>query len=240
MGPILKNEYWSLSRKPIFGLMFVLPLWLIYELLAFQINQSWQGNLRTGTDLLFKGIFEFLGVPEWNAVVLPSLFLILYLLDQRKRILKTGIKPVHFAYMFLESLFYALLFGIVVGGFTGFFLVQQKVHMNQSLVNLLVVHLGAGVYEEFFFRLLFISGTVIFFRKAFNKELSTSYPVAILLGSLLFACFHYLEIFDQPFHLDSFLFRLFAGVVFSFLFIFRGYGICAYTHSLYNVLLLFR
>jgi len=240
LRPIFKNDYWSLSRKPVFGVIFVLPLWLIYELLAFQINQSWQGNLRTGTDLLFKKFFNYLGIPEWNTIVLPFLFLILYFLYQRERILKTSIRPVHFAYMFLESLFYALLFGTVVGGFTGFFLVQQNVYVNQPLINSLVVHLGAGVYEELFFRLLFISGVVIFFRKAFNKESSTSYPVAILLGSLLFACFHYLTVFDQPFHLESFLFRFFAGVIFSFLFILRGYGICAYTHSLYNVLLLFR
>lgn len=240
MRPFFKSEYWSLSRTTLFGLIFVLPLWLIYEFLSYLINHGWQGNLRTGTDLLFKKSLNYLGFPEWSSVIITTLFLTLYFLFKSKGVLDSSVHPVYFAYMFLESLFYALFLGIVVGSFTGFFLVQQDVSVNQSMVNTLVVHLGAGVYEEFFFRLLFISGVVMVFKKWFNKQSSTAYPVAILTGSLLFACLHYLDIFNEPFHLDSFLFRFFAGVAFSFLFIFRGYGICAYSHSLYNVLLLFR
>ncbi|MFQ5822743.1 MAG: type II CAAX prenyl endopeptidase Rce1 family protein [bacterium] len=240
MRSIFRNEYWSLSRNPAIGLVFVAPLWLLYEFLAYKLNHSWQGSLRTGTDLLFKKGLNYLGLQEWQTVGLPFLLLILFFTLKVKPIRQMKIRPVHFAYMFLESLFYALLFGIFVGSFTGFFLTQQIYRFNHSMIAALIVHIGSGVYEEFFFRFIFISGLVLFFKKVIHKDESISYPTAVLSGSFLFAFLHYLNIFGEPFHLETFFFRFFAGVVFSFLFIFRGYGIAAYTHSLYNILLLFR
>lgn len=220
--------------------MFVTPLWLLYELSAYRINHGWQGHLRTGTDLLLKRGLNYFGILEWHTVALPFLLLISYFGFQVKNIVKIKIRPVHFAYMFLESLFYALFLGILVGSFTGFFLAPHINAINQSRVAALVVHLGSGVYEEFFFRFLFISVAVLILRHVFHRDTTFSYAVAALLGSLFFAFSHYLYIFGEPLRLDTFLFRFFSGLALSFLFIFRGYGISAYTHTLYNILLMFR
>jgi hypothetical protein len=57
---------------------------------------------------------------------------------------------------------------------------------------------------------------------------------------VVFAYFHYLDFFSETLAWNSFVFRLFAGTAFSLIFIFRGLGIAAYTHSLYNVFLMFR
>ncbi|MFQ5771727.1 MAG: type II CAAX prenyl endopeptidase Rce1 family protein [bacterium] len=240
MRPIFGNEYWSLTRNPVIGLMFVTPLWLLYEFSAYEINHGWQGHFRTGTDLLLKKGLNGLGIVEWQSVAVPLLLLIIYFGLRVKSLAKIQLRPVHFAYMLLESLFYALCFGVVVGGFTGFFLTPQINGLNQSKVAALIVHLGSGVYEEFFFRFVFISITVLIFSKVFHKDNAFSYPVAVFFGSLVFAFTHYLDIFGEPLRLDTFLFRFFSGLVLSLLFIVRGYGITAYTHSLYNVLLMFR
>jgi hypothetical protein len=224
----------------VIGLMFVAPLWLLYEFSTYRINYGWQGQVRTGTDLLLRSGLNYLGIKGWQTFALLLVILILFLAFQFRDTVKIGIRPVYFAYMFLESLFYALLFGIVVGGLTGFFLTQEAHNLNQSKLAVLIVHLGSGVYEEFFFRLLFISVTVPLLNNFFHKETPFSYHVAVLLGSLLFAFAHYLSVFGEPLRLDTFVFRFFSGVALSLLFIFRGYGISAYTHSLYNVLLMFR
>ena len=42
----------------------------------------------------------------------------------------------------------------------------------------------------------------------------------------------------DPFRVDSFVFRTLAGVAFSALYVFRGFGITAWTHALYDVLVL--
>ena len=141
--------------------------------------------------------------------------------------------------MFLESLIYGSLLGLVVGSLTGALLTPQDIHFSQSKINSLVLNLGAGIYEEFVFRFLFLSA-IFFILKKTTKNKLVIYSAAILLSSLLFSFFHYLEPFNEPFKINSFLFRFIAGGVFSIIFILRGYGIAAYSHSLYNILLMFR
>ena len=141
--------------------------------------------------------------------------------------------------MFLESLIYGSLLGLVVGSLTGVLLSPQDIYLNQLKINALVLNLGAGIYEEFVFRFLLITGISWVLKKAVKNKFLI-YLCALLLSSLLFSFFHYLEPFNEPFQVNSFLFRFIAGSVFSIIFIFRGYGIAAYSHSLYNVLLMFR
>jgi len=141
--------------------------------------------------------------------------------------------------MFLESLIYGSLLGLVVGSLTGVLLSPQDIHLNQLKINALVLNLGAGIYEEFVFRFLLITGIFWVLKKAVKNKFLI-YLCALLLSSLLFSFFHYLEPFNEPFQVNSFLFRFIAGSVFSIIFIFRGYGIAAYSHFLYNVLLMFR
>ena len=42
----------------------------------------------------------------------------------------------------------------------------------------------------------------------------------------------------EPFTTPVFLFRFLAGVSLAALFVFRGLGVCVYTHAFYNVGLL--
>ena len=93
--------------------------------------------------------------------------------------------------------------------------------------------------KSLFFRFVLLSCVIFLLRKVIKNRLII-YSGAILLSSSLFSFFHYLEPFNESFQVDSFLFRFIAGGVFSSIFIFRGYGIAAYSHSLYNILLMFR
>ena len=58
---------------------------------------------------------------------------------------------------------------------------------------------------------------------------------ACLLGALIFSAFHYIGAYGDPFQLGSFTFRFLAGLVFSGLYLTRGFGITAWTHALYDV-----
>jgi len=62
---------------------------------------------------------------------------------------------------------------------------------------------------------------------------------AALSGALIFAGFHYLGPYGDPLTLGSFVFRTIAGLLFSGLYLLRGFGITAWTHALYDVLLAF-
>jgi hypothetical protein len=61
--------------------------------------------------------------------------------------------------------------------------------------------------------------------------------VAALLAALLFSAFHYVGPYGDPWTLSSFVFRFLAGLLFSVLFLLRGFGIAAWTHALYDIFL---
>ena len=234
------SEYYKITRNHFLSILFVTPLWLLYEFLAFKINNGWYGNLRTGIDFLIKKGLSHLNVPVEFLLVLLLSFLGFFLFKNIQKFRLLNVRAAYFVFMFLESLFYAVLFGLVVGGLTSLFLHLQTITFDSSKVASIVINLGSGIYEEFFFRLLLVSGIAVVLRKRISKNTSLVYLIAVLASSLFFALFHHLNVFNEPFEIKFFLFRFFAGVALAILFIFRGYGISAYTHSLYNILLLLR
>jgi membrane protease YdiL (CAAX protease family) len=59
---------------------------------------------------------------------------------------------------------------------------------------------------------------------------------AILITSLVFAAAHHIGAEGEPIVLRNFLFRTVAGAFFATLFVYRGFGIAAGTHALYDIL----
>jgi hypothetical protein len=57
-----------------------------------------------------------------------------------------------------------------------------------------------------------------------------------VLSSLLFSAAHYIGPYGDAFDWLTAFFRFLAGAFFAVLFIFRGFGIAAGTHALYDVL----
>jgi hypothetical protein len=62
---------------------------------------------------------------------------------------------------------------------------------------------------------------------------------AVLVGATIFSAFHYVGAYGDVFTVQSFVFRLIAGIFFSALYLLRGFGIDAWTHALYDVFLIF-
>ena len=65
-----------------------------------------------------------------------------------------------------------------------------------------------------------------------------SAAVAVVLSALIFSAFHYIGPFGDILALPSFLFRAIGGLLFSLIYVLRGFGIVAWTHALYDVGLL--
>jgi hypothetical protein len=61
--------------------------------------------------------------------------------------------------------------------------------------------------------------------------------MATLVGALVFSAFHYIGPYGDRLDLPSFTFRALAGLVFSAMYLLRGFGITAWTHALYDVFL---
>lgn len=237
---VFRSNYWRNTRNTALSFLFVAPLWLLYELLAFQLNRGLWGDLRTGTDFLIKESLHAAKLPTFFAIAAPLAALSVYLISKKRKLKQLKLRPLYFVYMFLESLLYAAFLGLIIGGITDLFLILQKVTFNKNMVDTLVMSLGSGVYEEFIFRFLLVSGILLVFDKMGIENRYAKYATAIVLSAVVFSLFHYLNYFGESFQTGSFLFRFFAGVMFAVLFLFRGLGITTYTHSLYNIFLMFR
>jgi hypothetical protein len=98
--------------------------------------------------------------------------------------------------------------------------------------------LGAGVYEELVFRVLLVSAFAFVGRRLLRWRPWVAAGVAAFLSAVIFAAFHYIGPYGDPLRLDSFVFRFIGGLAFSVLYVVRGFGITAWTHTLYDLLAL--
>ena len=236
-------SYWAKTRAPRHSLTFALPLLLLYEALAFLLSGDAMAGVRNGADVLLKSAFTALGGRSGLTVfgvVLMGVGAGLVIRDRRRN---GPIEGRLFGGMLAESLVYAFVlggvastvtslllgrlgFGLAVGGLAQFGFPTQ-----------IMISLGAGLYEELVFRVLLVSGLAAGGRVLFGWKPVTSGVVATIVGAVIFSGFHYIGPYGDPFKLDSFTFRAVAGLIFSGLYLSRGFGIAAWSHALYDVIL---
>jgi hypothetical protein len=99
-----------------------------------------------------------------------------------------------------------------------------------------MVSLGAGLYEELVFRVLLVSGLAALGAKVFGMKPVPSGIMAAILGALIFPP----STTSDPMAIHSRSGRSPSGrsrLVFSTLYLTRGFGIAAWSHALYDVFL---
>jgi hypothetical protein len=242
------SRYWNEARAPRYSLSFAAPLLVAYEVLAFTLSHGEISGVRNGADVLLKSLFLMLGGRPGLAVfgiVLVGGGAAIAWRDYRRR---GVIRPRYFAGMALESVVYALMFGAIASALTALLLpglsfVSNAHHMaigvmaQWSLPTQLMISLGAGIYEELLFRVILVSGLAWLATVGLGWTRARANLAAVCLGALIFSSFHYLGPYGEPLQLGSFTFRTVAGLLFSGLYVLRGFGITAWTHALYDVFL---
>ncbi|MGH7717402.1 MAG: CPBP family glutamic-type intramembrane protease [Gemmatimonadaceae bacterium] len=239
------QSYWQASRAHRYSLLFALPLLIAYELLAAVLSGP-SGGVRNGADVLLKALFiRVVGVygPLLFGVAVIGVSVWLIARDTRSG---GRIQPRVFAVMLAESVVLALLFGVVVGTLTAQLLGSLgSLSASLSMSPLeemgwwtrLMLSLGAGLYEELLFRVLLVSA-LVWVASAILGPGRLAAAAAAVAGALIFSAFHYIGPYADALQLQSFTFRFLAGLVFSVLFLARGFGITAWTHALYDVFLM--
>jgi hypothetical protein len=241
------SNYFRISREPRYSLTFALPLLVAYEVLAFSLSGSEFAGVRNGADVLLKSLFVALG-GRFGLVVFGALLVVggSYLAWRNRGAgrLQWGV----LAAMAAESALYAVCFGVVTGTLTrlvlpGLGLVGNAPNLllqfgsRWALPTQLMISLGAGIYEELLFRVLLVSGLAWLARATFTRNRTATDVFAVIVGALVFSAFHYIGPYGDRLELGSFTFRAIAGVLFSGLYVLRGFGITAWTHALYDMLL---
>jgi hypothetical protein len=232
------REYLAASRSPRYAVLFAVPLLLGYEALALALGDS-AGGVRNGADVLLKSLFVLAGGHRGLLVfnlLLAGTAAWLVARDWRRH--PGGLRAAVFAGMLAESAVLAVLVGVVVGRLTSALLSHLLMVPQVASLGLgtqVMLSLGAGIYEELLFRVLLVGALAAVGRRALGWSATTAGVVACIIGALVFSAFHYIGPLGDPFALSSFTFRALAGLVFSALYLLRGFGVTAWTHALYDV-----
>ena len=248
------ETYWGQAKRPLAALLFLLPPLAVYEFGVLALGGG-DAALRNGADFWMRGWLFSAGLQHpWLLPVAVIGLLGAWHLWERH---PWRCSPETLVGMLAESLLFALAL-VVLGqllhaGFERASLTTLSVPTVATGPGAAraVGFVGAGIYEEVLFRLGLLPLCFVALRTFMPRWFALA--AAIGVTSLVFAAAHYVQPAEQewwladlpeavdrivatPAHWFSFAFRTLAGVVFSVLFLRRGFGVTVGCHALYDLL----
>jgi hypothetical membrane protein len=225
--------YWAESRQPLASLVFIAPLLVAYEAGVLLMGPK---AVRNGADAWLRQLLEWIGFGQYFLLPILTVCILLgwhYTTRRRWRISRRLLWTMAGECLLLTISLWLLaqLLGIVLQAVGGRFGLSIS-----SVVENAVSYLGAGIYEELLFRLILLS-LAAWALGRLGLGTRQRLVAAVLLTSLLFSSAHHVGRYGEDFEWNSlvfwntFLFRFLAGVFFSILFVYRGFGIAAGAHA---------
>lgn len=228
----LKSEYWQQSRLPWPSLVFLMPLLIAYEIGILWLGGRNAAALRSGADVWLRGGLEFIGLGvSWLPPLLVVAGLLVWQWLERH---PWRVSWETLAGMFAECVVFAFVLMLLGQLQSRVFSLSLTPTEAETLARSLSF-VGAGIYEEVLFRLTLLPAVFGVLRHTpLPRAWSTS--LAVLITSLLFSAAHHVGPSGEPIDLFRFSFRAVAGGIFAVQFVFRGFGITAGSHALYDIL----
>lgn len=230
------ERYLREGSGPIADLALTLPVFVIYHLgvVWMDVQNAADVVTRELKALANSSLVTYSGLTVAIGVVFTGILLVL----GRGHTLRWQ----RFALVAVEGILYAVAMRLVASYLVG------KVHLDAGLpltpegpgfFTAIVLSLGAGLYEEIAFRV----GLYGVGRRLVLAMMPEALPGQKLFASLgwalvcaaVFSGWHYFGQFGEPFELRSFLFRWVCGLVFTLIYVFRGFAPVVWTHALYDI-----
>jgi len=230
-------SYLLKSKTSFYSFLFTLPLFFLYEINILFL--SWDDILvvRNGADFLMRNILESFGIYGLYGLGLVFFLglLITYIFfikeDQQQEV------NVNFLFIMLAE---SMLWSVVLYFLLFKFMVLLMNPVGKTILQQVTLAIGAGIYEEFLFRVLLIAGLSGILGFVFMWDKTFKNIIAVVLSGGIFSAFHFMGEYGDFFSMELFLIRFFAGLILGVLYIYRGFGITAYTHSIYDLIVLIR
>ena len=230
-------SYWRSTRSPLYSFLFTVPLFLIYEIGIFLTSSDDMFVLRNGADALMRQILATFGITGlyWVGVIFFIGFIIAFIL-QRKFWEETQIHSDYFLLMTVESVGWSVLIYFLM---TNVYLLLMN-PTGSMLVQQVTLAVGAGIYEEFLFRVLLIAGISVILGFIFQWSDKTRNWAAMVIAAGIFSSFHFIGEYGDFFSFNIFMVRFLAGIALGTLYFLRGFGITAWSHAVYDLIVLTR
>ena len=231
------NSYWLSTRSPLYSFLFTVPLFLIYEIGIFLTSSDDMFVLRNGADALMRQLLATFGITGlyWVGVIFFIGFIIAFIL-QRKYWEETQIHSDYFLLMMVESVGWSVLIYFLM---TNIYLLLMN-PTGSMLVQQVTLAVGAGIYEEFLFRVLLIAGISVILGFIFQWSDKTRNWAAMVIAAGIFSSFHFIGEYGDFFSFNIFMVRFLAGIALGTLYFLRGFGITAWSHAVYDLIVLTR
>ena len=228
-------SYFLQTRSSFYSFLFTIPLFFIYEVGIFFLSKDDILVVRNGADFLMRSILESFGI--FGLYGLGAIFLIGFIITYIYFFNDKSNKSIRADYLFImifESVCWALILYFLL---SKFMLVLMN-PIGKTITQQVTLAVGAGIYEEFFFRVMLISGLTGIIGFVFLWSEKVRKAAALIIAAGIFSAFHFVGDYGDYFSMELFLLRFFAGIVLGILYIARGFGITAYAHSIYDLIVL--
>ena len=228
-------SYFLQTRSSFYSFLFTIPLFFIYEVGILFLSKDDILVVRNGADFLMRSILESFGI--FGLYGLGAIFLIgfiityIYFFNDKSN---KSIRPDYLFIMIFESVCWALILYFLL---SKFMLVLMN-PIGKTITQQVTLAVGAGIYEEFLFRVMLISGLTGIIGFVFLWSDKVRKAAALIIAAGIFSAFHFVGDYGDFFSMELFLLRFFAGIVLGILYIARGFGITAYAHSIYDLIVL--
>ena len=239
--PSRPTGYFDATRTATYGFLAALPLFVLYEVGVLLANTG-PGQIRVGADVWLKTLLAALGGVGWAAVG-GVVLLIGAVVVYRDRERRPPLVPRYFGLLLVESLVYAVVLAFLVGGAVGVLFgawlwpdlaLAQMAELGLGLQ--LALSIGAGLYEELVFRVLLVGGLFWGLQRLLPGDRRKVYLIAAVVGAVVFSAVHHIGPLGDLFTFPVFTFRFLFGLALNAVFLLRGFALAAWTHALYDVL----
>lgn len=230
---MLFNNYFKQSKSPFYSFIFILPLFIIYEFGISVISSKDLPTIRNGADVLLRKILATVGISGVYGMALMLLIgIVIAFFINRGKFKELSIRSNYFIIMIFESIFWSIILFIILS--QGQLLLSNGT--GKLLIQQIVLSIGSGIFEEFVFRVILVSGLALIVGLFVKKRYWYKMTISIVIAAVIFSAFHFIgEYADLP-QTNLFLLRFVAGIVLGYIYILRGFGIAAYSHSFYNLI----
>ena len=239
----IERNYWQISRTATYGFLSAIPLILLYEVLIIMANEGRVGQIRVSSEIWLKQWFQYIEGP--TMLIMGGVLLVvgfgIMMYERRKRI---PFRPLYFGGIIVESCIYAVVVALMVSQLVwSLFTTMAPAAIGavyqleqEDIWTQIALSIGAGIYEELLFRVILVGGLYAILKAVLGFR-TAAYILAAVIGALLFSAIHYMGPLGDDFTAQSFLFRFFFGLALNVIYLVRGFGVAAWTHALYDIMI---
>jgi membrane protease YdiL (CAAX protease family) len=234
--------YFEQSSLPLTSLLFLAPLIMVYEVGTYWYSSDPVSHIEQRI-VAFSDLQRFFNLFGATGQYMPAatvvgLLLTFHILRNDRATIRSGVLIA----MSFESLMCAIPL-VTMGYLFQHYLLSHQVADNWR--RLLVLSIGAGIYEEMVFRLILFHLLHMLLVDFLKVPKIRAIPLMVVSSAVVFSLYHYrIPGFPWPsltgseiFEWQSFVFRTLAGIYFGMIFMWRGFGLTAGAHASYDILI---